>query len=211
LTDQETGLAGLEDPPRPEVPEAFRKCQEAGIKVIMVTGDHPRTATAIAREIGLVKSDNPTVITGEQLKRFSLIQLQLALDAQEIIFARVVADQKMRIVEALKKKRQIVAVTGDGVNDAPTRNGTHWRAGLGLRHSFRGRHVLLEELREGLARKRLFNPSSRNGASSVDQGYLLMRWLPLPETAAPTVCRLASIPCCAGMGCAKICLMCRSG
>ena len=53
------GLAGLEDPPRPEVPEALRKCEEAGIKVIMVTGDHPRTAAAIAREIGLVKSDSP--------------------------------------------------------------------------------------------------------------------------------------------------------
>ncbi len=61
------GLAGLEDPPRPEVPEALRKCREAGIKVIMVTGDHPGTAMAIAREIGMIKSDNPTIITGEQL------------------------------------------------------------------------------------------------------------------------------------------------
>ena len=126
------GLAGLEDPPRPEVPEALRKCQEAGIKVIMVTGDHPRTATAIAREIGLVKSDNPTVITGEQLRRFSIIQLQLALDAQEIIFARVVADQKMRIVEALKKKGQIVAVTGDGVNDAPALKAAHIGIAMGI-------------------------------------------------------------------------------
>ena len=126
------GLAGLEDPPRPEVPEALRKCQEAGIKVIMVTGDHPRTATAIAREIGLVKSDSPTIITGEQLKRFSVIQLQLALDAQEIIFARVVADQKMRIVEALKKKRQIVAVTGDGVNDAPALKAAHIGIAMGI-------------------------------------------------------------------------------
>jgi magnesium-transporting ATPase (P-type) len=109
------GLVGLEDPPRPEVPEALRKCHEAGIKVIMVTGDHPRTATAIAREIGLVKSDRPTLVTGEQLRRLSDIQLQLALDAEEVIFARVVADQKMRIVEALRKKGQIVAVTGDGV------------------------------------------------------------------------------------------------
>ncbi len=73
------GLAGLEDPPRPEVPQALRKCQEAGIKVIMVTGDHPRTAAAIAREIGLVNSDSPTVITGEQLRRFSVIQLAACL------------------------------------------------------------------------------------------------------------------------------------
>jgi calcium-translocating P-type ATPase len=126
------GLAGLEDPPRPEVPNALRKCQEAGIRVIMVTGDHPRTATAIACEIGLVKSDNPTVITGEQLKRYSKIQLQLALDAPEIIFARVVADQKMRIVEALRDKKQIVAVTGDGVNDAPALKAAHIGIAMGI-------------------------------------------------------------------------------
>ena len=114
-----TGLVGLEDPPRSDVPQALRRCQEAGIKVIMVTGDHPWTAAAIAREIGLVKSDNPTIITGEQLARFSVIQLQLALDTEEVIFARVVAAQKMLIVEALRQKKQIVAVTGDGVNDAP--------------------------------------------------------------------------------------------
>ncbi|MDR3415237.1 MAG: cation-transporting P-type ATPase [Nevskia sp.] len=126
------GLTGLEDPPRPEVPEALRKCREAGIKVIMVTGDHPRTAAAIAREIGLVKSDSPTIITGEQLRRFSVIELQLALDAQEIIFARVVADQKMRIVEALRKKQQIVAVTGDGVNDAPALKAAHIGIAMGI-------------------------------------------------------------------------------
>ena len=113
------GLIGLEDPPRPEVADALQKCREAGIKVIMVTGDHPHTATAIAREIGLVRSATPVVITGEQLGHLSDIQLQLALDSPEIIFARVLAEQKMRIVGALKNKREIVAVTGDGVNDAP--------------------------------------------------------------------------------------------
>jgi calcium-translocating P-type ATPase len=113
------GLIGLEDPPRPEVADALQKCRDAGIKVIMVTGDHPHTATAIAREIGLVRSAAPVVITGEQLGHLSDIQLQLALDAPEIVFARVLAEQKMRIVAALKNKREIVAVTGDGVNDAP--------------------------------------------------------------------------------------------
>jgi sodium/potassium-transporting ATPase subunit alpha len=126
------GLVGLEDPPRPEVPEAIRKCQEAGIRVIMVTGDHPRTAAAIAREIGLAKSDDPTIITGEQLARFSVVQLQLALDAQDVIFARVAADQKMRIVEALKKKQHIVAVTGDGVNDAPALKAAHIGIAMGI-------------------------------------------------------------------------------
>ena len=85
----------------------------------MVTGDHPQTATANAREIGLVRSAAPVVITGEQLGHLSDIQLQIALDAPEIVFARVLAEQKMRIVGALKKKRELVAVTGDGVNDAP--------------------------------------------------------------------------------------------
>jgi len=112
-------LVGLEDPPRAEVPEAMRKCREAGIKVIMVTGDHPHTALAIGRQIGQIQTDNPVVITGEQLRKLSETQLRLALDAPDIIFARVGADQKMRIVAALKKKKHVVAVTGDGVNDAP--------------------------------------------------------------------------------------------
>lgn len=126
------GLVGLEDPPRPEVPEAVRKCHEAGIRVIMVTGDHPRTAEAIARQVGLTRSDRPTVITGEQLRLSTAIQLQLALDAEEIIFARVAADQKMRIVEALKNKKHIVAVTGDGINDAPALKAAHIGIAMGI-------------------------------------------------------------------------------
>jgi len=113
------GLVGLEDPPRAEVPDAIARCATAGIRIIMVTGDHPHTALAIARQIGLVKTDEPVVLGGDQLRSISPAQLQLALDAKEIIFARVAAEQKMRIVEALKTKGEIVAVTGDGVNDAP--------------------------------------------------------------------------------------------
>jgi len=127
-----TGFVGLEDPPRPEVPEAIGRCREAGIKVIMVTGDHPHTAKAIARQIGLARSDNPVVITGDALRTLSDIQLMLALDAPEIIFARVGADQKMRIVEALKNKRHIVAVTGDGVNDAPALKSAHIGIAMGI-------------------------------------------------------------------------------
>ena len=114
-----TGLVGLEDPPRPEVPDAIGRCTAAGIRTIMVTGDHPHTALAIARQIGLVKSDQPVVIGGDELRSITPSQLQLALDAEEIIFARVAAEQKMLIVEALQEKGEIVAVTGDGVNDAP--------------------------------------------------------------------------------------------
>ena len=114
-----TGLVGLEDPPRPEVPDAIAKCHQAGIKVIMVTGDLPHTAEAVARQIGLLRTERPRIVTGAQLQRLSVIQLQLALDAPEILFARVAADQKLRIVQALQAKKQIVALTGDGVNDAP--------------------------------------------------------------------------------------------
>jgi calcium-translocating P-type ATPase len=114
-----SGLVGLEDPPRPEVPEAIARCAAAGIRVIMVTGDHPQTAQAIAREIGLLKTDEPVIITGDHLRRLSPAQLQLALDAPEVLFARVAAEQKMHLVEALQKKGEVVAVTGDGVNDAP--------------------------------------------------------------------------------------------
>jgi len=113
------GLVGLQDPPRPEVPDAVARCRVAGIKVVMVTGDHPRTAEAVARQVGLVRRHHPRVIVGDHLQRMSKTQLQLALDAPEIIFARTRADQKWRIVEALQAKGEVVAVTGDGVNDAP--------------------------------------------------------------------------------------------
>ncbi len=126
------GLVGLEDPPRPEVPEALRRCREAGIRVIMVTGDHPRTAKAIAREIGLASADNAAVITGEQMRSLSETQLMLTLDTPDVIFARVSADQKGRIVEALKNKNQIVAVTGDGVNDAPALKSAHIGIAMGI-------------------------------------------------------------------------------
>jgi len=114
-----SGLIGLEDPPRAEVPDAIRRCRAAGIKVIMITGDHPSTAVAIGREIRLIGAAEPLVYRGEDLRRVSDTQLQLALDAPEIVFARVDPDQKMRIVRVLKRKGAIVAATGDGVNDAP--------------------------------------------------------------------------------------------
>ena len=112
-----TGIVGLHDPPRPEVPQAVATCHAAGIRTIMVTGDHPHTARAVARDIGLARA--PTVVTGGALALLSDTQLQLALDAREILFARVTAVQKLRIVEALQRKGHVVAVTGDGVNDAP--------------------------------------------------------------------------------------------
>jgi magnesium-transporting ATPase (P-type) len=114
-----TALVGFEDPPRPEVPAAIRRCRSAGIKVVMVTGDHPHTALAVGREIGLVQGERPALFTGDDLRLLSDTQLQLALDAPEVVCARVTADQKLRIVTAFQRKGCIVAVTGDGVNDAP--------------------------------------------------------------------------------------------
>jgi sodium/potassium-transporting ATPase subunit alpha len=114
-----SGLIGLHDPPRPEVPEAIARCRSAGIRVIMVTGDHPNTAVAIAREIGLVSTASPVVVQGDALRRMTPAELQIALAAPEILFTRVTAEQKMLVVEGLKAKGHVVAVTGDGVNDAP--------------------------------------------------------------------------------------------
>ena len=111
------GLIGLVDPPRPGVAEAIATCRVAGIRVIMITGDHPHTASALAREIGL--SQNPLAVTGDKLRTMSDADLQLLLDESDLIFARTSADQKMRIVQALQGRGEIVAVTGDGVNDAP--------------------------------------------------------------------------------------------
>jgi len=127
-----TGLVGFEDPPRTEVPAAVGRCRDAGIKVVMVTGDHPHTALAIAREVGLVRSSSATVLTGDDLARLSDTQLQLALDAPEIVCARVTAEQKLRIVTAFQRKRHIVAVTGDGVNDAPALRAADIGIAMGL-------------------------------------------------------------------------------
>ncbi len=123
------GLVGLEDPPRADVRDAIAKCRAASIKVVMVTGDHPRTARAIAAEIGL--GQNPKVVTGAEFSNLSASEQQFLLDAPEIIFARVGADQKMRIVETLKSMRHIVAVTGDGVNDAPALKSAHIGIAMG--------------------------------------------------------------------------------
>ncbi len=126
------GLVGLEDPPHPEVPEAIRKCGEAGIKVIMVTGDHAHTAVAIAREIGLVQSRDPVVVSGDQVRNLSDRELERALAQPEVIFARTTPDQKMRIVTALKQSGHIVAMTGDGVNDAPALKTAHIGVAMGI-------------------------------------------------------------------------------
>ncbi len=133
------GLAGLEDPPRPEVPDAIRKCHEAGIKVIMITGDASRTAVAIAKEIGLVKG-NPVVIEGPEFIRMNDKELRGKLSGEEIIFARMTPKHKMRVVSILKEEGEVVAVTGDGVNDAPALK----KADIGIAMGISGTDVAKE-------------------------------------------------------------------
>lgn len=111
-----TGLLGLADPVRPGVAKALQECYDAGIRVIMITGDYPGTAMNIARRIGLHPADQ--VITGSELDQMSDAELQERIRTT-CIFARVVPEQKLRLVEALKANDEVVAMTGDGVNDAP--------------------------------------------------------------------------------------------
>ena len=112
------GLVGMIDPPRPEVPEAVRRCREAGIRLIMVTGDSGRTAEAIAHRIGM--TDGPAhVIAGAELARIDDAQLRRRLTESDVIFARIDPEQKLRLAKVLREAGEIVAMTGDGVNDAP--------------------------------------------------------------------------------------------
>jgi Ca2+-transporting ATPase len=110
------GLVGLADPPRATVKEDIRNCKTAGIRVIMITGDNGITASAIARQIGMQHSDE--IITGDELNQMSAETLREKVKTVSI-FSRVIPEHKMRIVQALKANGEIVAMTGDGVNDAP--------------------------------------------------------------------------------------------
>ena len=110
------GLVGLSDPVRPTVAAAIQECHTAGIRVVMITGDYPETAQAIARQVGLLQTGN--TITGAELDDMSDTELQQQIENTSI-FARAVPEQKLRIVNALKNKGEVVAMTGDGVNDAP--------------------------------------------------------------------------------------------
>jgi potassium/sodium efflux P-type ATPase len=112
------GLMAMMDPPRPEVTEAVEKCHRAGIRVIMITGDYGLTAESIAKRIGIIKEPNPQIITGFELETIPEKDLEEVFK-REVIFARVAPEQKLRVVTALQALGNVVAVTGDGVNDAP--------------------------------------------------------------------------------------------
>lgn len=131
------GLIGFEDPLRPTVPAAIAECQAAGVRVVMITGDYPATALSIARQAGL--SDSGRILTGPELDLMSDEDLALRIPKVQV-FARVVPEQKLRIVNALKANGEIVAMTGDGVNDAPALKA----ANIGIAMGGRGTDVARE-------------------------------------------------------------------
>ena len=123
------GLVGIMDPPRPEVKEAIRICQDAGIKVKMITGDHHMTASAIGQELSITGAEMEPV-SGSELRVMS--DDELSESVEKAIFSRVTPDQKMRIVSSLQDQGEIVAMTGDGVNDAPALSGANIGIAMGI-------------------------------------------------------------------------------
>jgi len=123
------GLVGLADPLRPEVPAAVEQCRRAGIRVVMITGDHPRTASAIATQAGIESSG---ILTGVEMKTLDAGALAQRMDSVNV-FARIKPEQKLAIVEALKAQGEVVAMTGDGVNDAPALKAAHIGIAMGQR------------------------------------------------------------------------------
>lgn len=131
------GLVGLSDPVRPEVAASIAQCHAAGIRVIMVTGDYPSTARAIAAEVGI---DSQRVITGQELATLSPTQVRAAVQDVET-FARIRPEQKLQLVGALRENGEVVAMTGDGVNDAPALKAAHIGIAMGLRGAEVAREV----------------------------------------------------------------------
>ncbi len=113
------GLVAILDPPRADVPQAVYKARSAGMRIVMMTGDHELTAEAIARRVGIITGPDHAVVTGYQLVRMTDDELSKILDTPEVVFARITPDQKLRVVHVLQERGETVAVTGDGVNDAP--------------------------------------------------------------------------------------------
>jgi Ca2+-transporting ATPase len=157
-----TGLVGMIDPPRPEVPAALEKAKKAGIRTIMITGDYPNTASAIARSIGLLSAGHQ-VMTGPEVSQLSDLALKDEVQRTDV-FARVSPEHKIRIVEAMQANREVVAMTGDGVNDAPAIK----RADIGVAMGISGTDVA-----KGSADMVLTDDNYASIVAAVEQGRVI--------------------------------------